>query len=171
MWSNQVFKTLHVNKARFTKIKNRMINEKWINSEIKDGKQSLTKINFESPKFDEIDWTEPARKNCTTWLKFLKENKPLFRIHKKKPFHIKKQQKMILNAYFYELDKQMIVCTRLVNADALGLIRSSKAKFHQKKCIDFVHHFIKKLLSDHKEFKDEIKEYAQSQVRTVQFKI
>jgi len=29
----------------------------------------------------------------------------------------------------------------------------------------------KKLLNDHKEFKEEIKEYAQSQLRTVQFKI
>ena len=65
----------------------------------------------------------------------------------------------------------MVVCTRLVNAEALGLIRSSKAIFHQRQCIEFVHEFIKKLLSDHKEFKEEIKEYAQSQVRTVQFKI
>ena len=77
----------------------------------------------------------------------------------------------MLDAYFHELDSQMIVCTRLVNAEALGLILSSRSKKHQKKCIDFVQEFIKKLLSDQKEFKEEIKEYAQSQVRTVQFKI
>ena len=76
-----------------------------------------------------------------------------------------------MDAFFQELDRQMIVNTRLVNAEALGLIRSSKARFHQKKCVEFVHEFIKKLLNDHKEFKEEIKEYAQSQLRTVQFKI
>ena len=77
----------------------------------------------------------------------------------------------MLDAYFHELDRQMIVCTRLVNAEALGLIRPSKSRFHQKKCIEFVHEFIKKLMRDHKEFKNEIIEYAQSQLRTVQFKI
>ena len=63
------------------------------------------------------------------------------------------------------------MCIRLVNAEALGLITSTRAKTHQKKCIDFVHEYIKKLVNDHKEFKEEIKEYAQSQLRTVQFKI
>ena len=88
-----------------------------------------------------------------------------------KPFKIKKDQKMYLDAIFHELDRQMIVCIRLVNANALGLITSTRARTHQKECIDLVHDFIKKLLNDHKEFKEEIKEYAQSQLRTVQFKI
>jgi glyoxylate carboligase len=65
----------------------------------------------------------------------------------------------------------MIVYTRLVNAEALGLIRQSRAEFHQKKCVDLVHEFIKALLKDHSEFKEEIKDYAQAKIRTVEFKI
>ena len=106
--------------------------------------------------------------NCTGYLKFLYDRKPLFT---KKNKVRTKNLKLYLDAFFHELDRQMIVCTRLVNAEALGLIRSSKSRMHQKKCIEFVHEFIKKLLNDHKEFKEEIKEYAQSQLRTVQFKI
>ena len=77
----------------------------------------------------------------------------------------------MLDAYFHELDRQMIVCIRFVNAEALGLITSARARAIQHECIEFVKEYIKKLLNDHKEFKDEIKEYAQSQLRTVQFKI
>ena len=170
-WSNAVFGKLRVNKARYQKIRDRMIQEKWIKAEKKGRNLLLTRLNFEVLKFESTDWTKIARINCNTYLKSLKDNKPLFKINKRKPAYIKKQQKMILNAYFHELDRQMIVCTRLVNANALGLIRSSKAKFHQKQCMEFVHEYIKKLLSEHKEFKDEIIEYAQSQVRTVKFKI
>ena len=78
---------------------------------------------------------------------------------------------MYLNAFFHELDRQMIVCIRFVNAEALGLITSARARAIQQECIDFVKEYIKKLVNDHREFKDEIKEYAQSQLRTVQFKI
>jgi len=170
-WSNAVFGKLRVNKARYQKIRDRMIQEKWIKAEKKGRNLLLTRLNFENSKFENTDWTKIARINCDNYLKSLKNNKPLFRIHKRKPPYIKKQQKMGLNAYFHELDRQMIVCTRLVNANALGLIRTSKAKFHQKQCMEFVHEYIKKLLSEHKEFKDEIIEYAQSQVRTVKFKI
>jgi len=167
-WSNQVFKELRVNKARYQRIRDRMIEEGWIQVEKKKRELFLTRINFESSKFDERDWTKITRVNCTNWLKYFQSKKPLF--NKKKNVRTKEIKNM-LDAYFHQLDRQMIVHTRLVNADALGLIRSSKARFHQKQCVEFVHEFIKKLLSDHKEFKDEIKEYAQSQVRTVKFKI
>jgi len=171
MWSNQVFRKLNVSKERYTKIRNKMIDEKWIKVEQKKNRMYLTRLNFEAPKFEEHDWTRISRLNCTNWLKYFKDNKPLFRVRLNKPFKIKKDQKIMLDAYFHELDREMIVHTRLVNAEALGLILPSKSKKHQKKCVEFVHEFIKKLLNDHKEFKEEIKEYAQSQLRTVQFKI
>jgi len=167
-WSNAVHRKLRVNKARYQRIRDKMSEEGWIHAEKKGRELLLTRINFESAKFDEKDWTKITRINCTNWLEYFQSKKPLF--NKKKNIRTKEIKRM-LDAYFHELDRQMIVCTRLVNAEALGLIRSSKAKFHQRQCIEFVHEFIKKLLSDHKEFKGEIKEYAQSQVRTVQFKI
>jgi len=167
-WSNAVHRILHVNKARYQRIRDKMIGEGWIHAEKNGRELLLVRKNFESAKFDEEDWTKITRMNCTNWLEYFQGKKPLF--NKKKKVRTK-EIKGMLDAYFHELDTQMIVCTRLVNAEALGLIRSSKAKFHQRQCIEFVHQFIKKLLSDHKEFKDEIKEYAQSQVRTVQFKI
>jgi len=170
MWSNQVFRELHVNKARYNKIRDKMIDEKWIKAEKKGRNLFLTRLNFESSKFDDHDWTNITRTNCNTFLKYLKDRKPLFNVNKNKN-SIRKNKKEILDAFFQELDRQLIVHTRLVNAEALGLIRSSRAKFHQKKCIDLVHEFIKALLRDHKEFKEEIKEYTQSQLRTVQFKI
>jgi len=167
-WSNQVFKELRVNKARYQRIRDKMIEEGWIKSERKGREMLLTRINFESAKFDEKDWTRITRMNCSSWLKYFKDRKPLF--NKKKKIRTK-DLKFMLDAYFHQLDRQMIVHTRLVNAEALGLISSNRSRFHQKECVEFVHEFIKKLLSDHKEFKEEIKEYAQSQLRTVQFKI
>jgi len=166
--SNAVHRKLRVNKARYQRIRDKMIAGGWIQAEKKGRELLLTRINFESAKFDEKDWTNIARMNCTRWLGYFQNKKPLF--NKKKNVRTK-EIKMMLDAYFHELDRQMIVCTRLVNAEALGLILSSRSRKHQKKCVDFVHEFIKKLLSDHKEFKEEIKEYAQSQIRTVQFKI
>ena len=168
MWSNQVFKELHVNKARYHRIRDKMIEEEWINAEKKGRNLLLTRLNFEADKFKEKDWTWVTRMNCTNWLKYFNAEKPLFTKNKKIRT---KNLKMWFDAFFHELDRQMIVCTRLVNAEALGLIGSSKSRFHQQKCIEFVHEFIKALLRDHSEFKEEIKEYAQSQVRTVQFKI
>jgi len=167
-WSNQVFKELQVNKARYQRIRDKMIEQDWIKAERNGRELLLTRLNFEADRFREPDWTRITRINCTNWLKFFKDSKPLF--NKKKKVRTK-ELKMWLDAYFHELDRQMIVCTRLVNAEALGLILSSKSRKYQKECIDFVKEYIKKLLSDHKEFKEEIKEYAQSQVRTVQFKI
>jgi len=167
-WSNAVFRALRVNKARYHRIRDKMIDEEWVKAEKKGRNLFLTKLNFEAPKFEGNDWTNITKMNCDRWLKYFKDRKPLFRKNKKIRT---KDLKGLLDAYFYELDRQMIVCIRLVNAEALGLITSSRARTHQKKCIDFVHEYIKKLVNDHKEFKEEIKEYAQSQLRTVQFKI
>lgn len=168
-WSNAVFRKLKVNKAKYQKIRDIMIEEKWIKAQRKGNNLLLTRSDFEEPaKYKEHDWTKITKINCDNWLKYFKDRKPLFT--KKKKVRTK-DLKGLLDAYFHELDRQMIVCIRLVNAEALGLITSSRAKTHQKKCIDFVHEYIKKLLKDHKEFKEEIKEYAQSQLRTVQFKI
>jgi len=166
-WSNKVFRKLGGNKARYHRIRDKMIEEGWIKAERKGRELLLTRTIFEAPKFEESDWTKITRINCTNWLQYFKDRKPLFRKNKVRT----KDLKYMLDAYFHELDRQMIVCTRLVNAEALGLILPSRSRKHQKKCIDLVHEFIKKLLRDHKEFKEEIKEYAQSQLRTVQFKI
>lgn len=169
--SNELFRKLRCNKVRYTIIRNKMIDEGWIHIQDKDGRKYLKRQNFEAPKFSDYDWTKIARINCNTFLKYLKERKPLFKVGKNKKVRINKNQKKVLDAFFHELDRQMIVHTRLVNAEALGLILPTKARFHQKTCVEFVHEFIKALLADHKEFNDEIKEYAQSQLRTVQFKI
>ena len=170
MWSNQIFMELHVRKPRFHEIRDKMIDQGWIKAEKKGRELLLTRIDFEAPKFENKEWTNIARTNCNTFLKHMKDNKPLFKIRKKKK-SLSKDNKTAIDAFFHELDRQMIVCTRLVNAEALGLILSSRSRKYQKKCIDFVQEQIKKLLNEHKEFKEEIKEYAQSQLRTVQFKI
>lgn len=171
-WSNLVHRKLRINKANYTKIRDKMVEEGWIKAEKKKNRLLLTISTFEGrPKYAENDWTKITRINCETFLKYLKDRQPLFTTTKKKKIIIRKNKKFILDAFFHELDRQMIVNTRLVNAEALGLIESPRAKYHQKKCIDFVHEFIKRLLNDHKEFKKEIREYAQSQVRTVQFKV
>jgi len=168
MWSNQLFRKLDVNKARYQRIRDNMIKEEWIKAEKNGQKLLLTRANFEDPKYDDHDWTDVTRTNCNTWLKYFQDRKPLFTKNKKVR---NKNIKGMLDAYFRELDRQMIVCIRFVNAEALGLITSARARAIQQECIEFVKEYVKKLLNDHKEFKDEIKEYAQSQLRTVQFKI
>ncbi len=168
-WSNQVFRELrHVSKGKYHRLRDEMIKEEWIKSEKKKNRLLLTISNFEEGKFKEHDWTYTTKINCDTWLKYFKNRKPLFRKNKKIRT---KDLKYMLDAYFHELDTQMIVCIRFVNAEALGLITSRRARTIQHECIEFVKEYVKKLLNDHKEFKEEIKEYAQSQLRTVQFKI
>jgi len=168
MWSNQLFRELDVNKARYQRIRDKMIEKEWIKAEKNRQKLLLTRLNFDDPKLEDYDWTKITRINCDTWLKYFKDRKPLFTKNKKIRT---KDLKMWLDAYFHELDRQMIVCIRFVNAEALDLITSARARTIQQECIEFVKEYVKKLLNDHKEFKDEIKEYAQSQLRTVQFKI
>jgi len=171
-WSNKLARDLRVNKNKYTKIRNMMIKEGWIQAEKKQNRLLLTISNFkEDPKYDEHDWTDVTRTNCNNYLKYFKDNRPLFRVRKNRPFKIKKNLKIWLDEYFRELDRQMIVCIRFVNAEALGLITSARSKTIQHECIEFVKEYVKKLLNDHKEFKEEIREYAQSQLRTVQFKI
>jgi len=170
VWSNAVFKELHVNKVRFQRIRDRMIDEEWIGAERNGRNLLLTRKNFEDSRFEGDDWTKITKINCKRFLEYLKNNRPLFKISKNKKI-ILKNKKEVLDAFFHELDRQMIVHTRLVNAEALGLILSTRSKLYQKDCIKLVQDFIKVLLKDHKEFKEEIKEYAQSILRTVQFKI
>ena len=168
MWSNQLYSKLRTDKARYQRIRDKRIEEEWIKAEKNRQKLLLTRLNFVEDKFKEHDWTYPTKINCDTWLKYFKDRKPLF--NKKKKVRTK-NLKGLLDAYFHELDRQMIVCIRFVNAEALGLITTAQARSIQHECIEFVKEYVKKLLNDHKEFKDEIKEYAQSQLRTVQFKI
>jgi len=170
IWSNALFRKLGGNKARFQKIRDKMIQAGWIRSEVKNGRMYLTRLNFESSKFEDHDWTDITRENCNNFLDYLRDRQPLFTGTKNKKIRTKRL-KEILDAFFQELDRQMIVHTRLVNAEALELILSDRASFHQRMCVDFVHEFIKRLLYEHREFREEIKEYAQSQLRTVQFKI
>jgi len=172
MHSNQVFRELHVNKSRYNRIRDKMIKENWIRVVERNGRKYLTRSNFESPKFENTYWTKIAKINCNSYLKHLKDNnKPLFKVDKNKKLKIGKNQKRDLDGFFHELDRQMIVYIRLVNAQALGLITPDKARQYQKICVEFVQERIKALLEDHKKFKEEIKEYAQSQLRMVQFKI
>jgi len=168
MWSNQVYSKLRTDKARYQRIRDKMIEEGWIKADRNGQKLLLTKLNFEIPKLEEVDWAKITRQNCDNWLKYFKDKKPLFTKNKKIRT---KDLKAMLDAYFHELDRQMIMCIRFVNAEALGLITKAQAEPVQDQCIEFVKEYVKKLLNDHKEFKDEIKEYAQSQLRTVQFKI
>ena len=129
--SNKLFLKIKIkiSKPRFTKIKNNMINQGWITLREEKTRDFLKRSIFEAPKFDEDDWTNITRINCTNWLKYFIDRKPLF--NKKKKIRTK-NLKFMLDAYFQELDRQMIVNTRLVNAEALGLIRSSRQDFIRK---------------------------------------
>jgi len=52
-WSNQVFKELRVNKARYQRIRDKMRDQDWIKAEKKGRELLLTRLNFESSKFEE----------------------------------------------------------------------------------------------------------------------
>ena len=77
-WSNLVYSKLRVNKARYQRIRDKMIDEDWIHAEKKGRELLLTRINFESAKFNEKDWTKITRINCTNWLGYFQSKKPLF---------------------------------------------------------------------------------------------
>ncbi len=171
-WSNKLARELRVNKNKYTKNRNKLIEDGLITVEKEQNRMLLKLARFEAKdKYGDYDWTKITRENCTGYLQYLRETKPLFKITKKKKIRITKNRKLYLNAFFHELDRQMIMCIRFVNAEALGLIKKAQAESVQYQCIDFVKEYIKQLVNDHKEFKEEIKEYAQSQLRTVQFKI
>lgn len=168
-WSNALFRKLRVNKTRYQKARDNMIEEGLIIAEKKGNNLLLKATNITD--IGKQDWARITRINCETILNHLAERQPIFKVKKNKKFSIRKNEEDALNAFFHELDRKMIVYIRLVNADALGLITHHQAKFHQKQCLELVNEFIKKLLDEHKEFKEQIKEFAQSQVRTIQFKI
>lgn len=168
--SNQVYRKLGVNKARYTIIRDKMIKEEWIRLSEKNGRKYLAKTNIDIPKFYDYDPIRIARINCKTYLESMKTNRPLF-IKKNEKYEITEEMKMVLNAFFHELDRQMILHIRLVNAEALGIIKNKDMKYHQKRCVEFVQARIKILLKDHSEFREEIKDFAQSKIRMLEFKI
>ena len=55
--SNSVFGMLRVNKTRYQKVRDRMIEQVWIHAEKKGNVLHLRRMNFEAPKFNENDWT------------------------------------------------------------------------------------------------------------------
>lgn len=65
----------------------------------------------------------------------------------------------------------MIVHTRLAYAENLGLTTPYKARQYQKICRDTFQELMERLTEEHKEFKKEIIEYAQSKVKTITFKV
>lgn len=169
--SNEVHRKLGVNKARYTIIRDKMIKEEWIKLSEKKGRKYLAKTNIYIPKFYDYDPIRIGRINCKTYLESMKTNRPLFKVGKNGKNEIAEETKMVLNAFFHELDRQMILHIRLVNAEALGLIKNKDMKYHQKRCVEFVQARIKTLLKDHGEFKEEIKDFAQSKIRMLEFKI
>jgi hypothetical protein len=171
IWSNELHRKLGVNKADYTRIKNKMIEERWIRSEKREGRHYLTRIDFESSTFDRNDWNKYTLINCNSALDSLKTQRPLFRVTKKKVAKIKRNAKMDLDMLLHELDRFLIVHSRLVYAQSLGLIRSGRAKVLQNDCITTFHQVLNRLFRDHGQFKKEILEYAQSQIKTLQFKI
>jgi len=101
----------------------------------------------------------------------MKANRPLFEVKKNETYTITEEMKFVLNSFFHELDRQMILHIRLVNAEALGLLKNKDVEYHQKRCVEFVQARIKVLLKDHSEFKQEILDFAQSKIRMLEFKI
>jgi len=148
-WSNKLARELRVNKNKYTKNRNKLIEDGLITVEKEQNRMLLKLARFEAKdKYDDYDWTKITRENCTGYLQYLRETKPLFKITKKKKIRITKNRKLYLNAFFHELDRQMIVCIRFVNAEALGLITKVQAESVQYQCIDFVKEYIKQLVND-----------------------
>jgi hypothetical protein len=168
--SNQLHREIGANKARFTQIRNKMIDNEWIKAENKDGKLLLTKHKFESPKFEKEEWTNLVRTNCEEYLKNLKKHSPICK-KIENHFEIKYKLKPALDAFFHQLDRLMIVHTRLAYAENLGLTTSYKAKQYQKICMETFQELVERLTKEHKEFKKEIIEYAQSKVKTITFTV
>src|SRR3989338_5295365 len=168
--SNQLHREIRANKARFTQIRNKMIDNEWINADNKNGRLFLTKNKFESPKFEKEEWTSLARTNCEWYLKNLKKYSPICK-KIKDHFEIKDQIKPALDAFFHQLDRLMIVHTRLAYAENLGLTTPYKARQYQKICMETFQELVERLTEEHKEFKNEIIEYAQSKVKNITFKV
>ena len=168
--SNQLHREIRANKARFTQIRNKMIVNEWIKAENRDGRLFLTKNKFESPKFEKDEWTDLVRTNCEWYFKNLKKYSPICK-KINKHFEIKDKIKPALDAFLHQLDRLMIVHTRLAYAENLGLITPYKAKQYQKICMETFQELVERLTEEHKEFKNEIIEYAQSKVKIITFKV
>ena len=171
IWSNALYRKLNVNKARYTKVRDKMIEQELIKAEKKGGRLHLMRNDFHPSTFDRDDWNKYTMINCNTALEYLKTQRPIFTIRKNKNAKIKSKAKEGLDMLLHELDRFIIVHTRLVYAESLGLIQTSRAKLHQDRCISAFYKIMDNLLTDHKQFRNEIKEYAQSQLKTLQFKI
>jgi hypothetical protein len=168
--SNQLHREIRANKARFTEIRNKMIANEWIKAENRDGRLFLTKNKFESLKFEKEDWTNLTRTNCEWHFQNLKKYSPICK-KRKDHFEIKDKIKPVLDIFFQQLDRLMIVHTRLAYAENLGLTTPYKARQYQKICRDAFQELMERLTEEHKEFKNEIIEYAQSKVKTITFKV
>ena len=168
--SNQLHRETRTNKARFTQIRNKMITNEWIKAENRDRRLFLTKNKFESPKFEKDEWTNLVRTNCEWYFKNLKKYSPICK-KIKEHFEIKDKIKPVLDAFLHQLDRLMIVHTRLAYAENLGLTTPYKAKQYQNICMETFQEFMGRLTEEHKEFKNEIIEYAQSKVKTITFKV
>jgi hypothetical protein len=168
--SNELHREIRSNKARFTQIRNKMITNEWIRAENRDGRLFLTKNKFESPKFENEEWTNLVRINCEWYLKNLKKYSPICKKIENR-FEIKDNLKPALDAFFHQLDRLMIVHTRLAYAENLGLTTPYKARQYQKICMETFQELVGRLTEEHKEFKNEIIEYAQSKVKTITFKV
>jgi hypothetical protein len=147
-----------------------MIEVGWIRSEKRQGRLYLTRIDFRPSKFDRVDWTSNPLINCSTALVYLKKHRPIFRITRN-GLKIKPEAKESWDMLFDELDKLLIIHTRLVYARSLGLIPPRQGKSYQLDCINAFNEIMTSLLSDHLEFKNEITEHVKSQLKTFQFKI
>ena len=107
IWSNELHRKLGVNKADYTRVKNKMIEEGWIRSEKREGRHYLSRIDFESSMFDRKDWNKYTLINCNSALESLKTQRPLFRITKKKGAKIKTTTSKIITPNVVFLDNSI----------------------------------------------------------------
>lgn len=168
--SNELYESLHVNKKRYTDIKNHMIEQGFIKEEIKGNRTYLNRMDFEDIKFQKSDYTMTAKINCKNYLTNLKKMKPIATSHKNN-YTLKKNAKIILDALFIQLDTIHTICTRLEYARTFGLMNGTRAIYHKNKCLKLFDNITELLFSEHKKFKNEIINHYQSQVRTLRFKV
>ena len=147
-----------------------MIIQEYIKEEKIGNRTYLKRIDFEDEKFQRTEYTRTVRANCKNYLNNLKKIKPIGTTNSKKPLLLKKT-KLLLDAIFFQLDTLHIIGTRLEYAGIFGLMRKSKVKNHKNKCMELFDDIIQSLFFEHKEFKDEIINHYQSQVRTIKFKL
>ena len=168
--SNKLHQKLQCNKKRYTDIKNYMIEQKFIKEETKGNRKYLSRIDFESPKFQDKDFTKTIIVNCNHYMKNLRKMKPIATSHTKK-YTLKKDAKMVLDALFGELDKLHTICVRLEYARLFGMINPKNAKYHRNECLKLFDEMTVELFFDHKKFKTQIISHYQSDIRTLKFMV